>query len=159
MIFINITLLGNFWMVLGGFRSSRRLQNTLQIDLDMEGAGLTLANIKKCQYSCFFGISMYQKRTSKPAILSRASPEHLIFSSTFQNDIFVFHSSHLTIWKSENLNYANGEFKTLKMRSFDTLEMTLWKFETLKYLNLWSFEILKSLKLWNFENNLNNFQA
>ena len=41
-------------MVLEGFTSSGRLQNTIRIDLDTAGAGLTLPNIEKPQYSGFW---------------------------------------------------------------------------------------------------------
>ena len=50
MLFVEIC----FFMVLGRFRSSGRLQNTTRIHLDIAVVGLTLPNIEKSQYSCFW---------------------------------------------------------------------------------------------------------
>ena len=44
---------GSFLIVLKGFRGSGKLLNTIRIDLDTAGAGLTFPNIEKPKYSCF----------------------------------------------------------------------------------------------------------
>ncbi len=41
-------------MVLKGFRGAEKLQNTLRVDLDTAGAGLTFPNNEITQYSCFW---------------------------------------------------------------------------------------------------------
>ena len=81
---------GSFLMVLEGFRGSGKLQNSIRIDLDTAGAGLTLPNIEILQYSCFFEFQCIRNYIKNLPYCPGPPPNTFImFSSIFQNDVLL----------------------------------------------------------------------
>ena len=106
-------------MVLMIFRGARRLLNTIRIDLDTAGAGLTLPNNEITQYSCFWECQC-----------SRNDPRNLPFCpGPPQNTFILFLRSFKTIVFKIVFFFKNHGFEISKTNNKGVLwrPWTKWK--------------------------------
>ena len=100
----------SFFVVVGGFRSARGLLNTIRVDLDTAGAGLTFPYNEIAQYSCFWECQCTRIDLQNLPFCPGTPQKTFIFSLIFQNDnslkyfcgILEFES--LRIWNYGMLN-------------------------------------------------------
>ena len=148
-------------MVLKAFRGARRLLNTIRIDLDTAGAGLTFPNNEITQYSCF-GECQCTRIDPQNLPFCPGPPQNtfIIYSSIFQNDNYlncvsrIWNFEHLKIFDSENLKLCFlGEICSWKRCLYQNQQrVNVSDVQLCRFSDFLTVKSQKQFKEWSFWN-------